>query len=457
MKRTLLVGLVLSMAATLVSCYDRMEIEDVAWIQAAGFDRAPEGILTTLQIGIPSQLRLPGSSAMGSATHYTTISIASTTVLEAIDLASLNLGRTISFLHTQVVVFGEELARSDVRSLVQAMDRFREFRGTLFVAVAKGKAADILRVMNSPLEVSPSRFVQTITQQHTNTGLFPRTFFTVGFVNLLESSGRSPACPVIALASDYETPQENGDGEAGKRTDPSQEFPSSPKVGQDMDIEQTRPETSEQHLSPLDVLGDEIPKLGGGPIVMMGTALFQGGRLAGFLTGEETRAMLMVSNDYRKGAYVIPDPEKPDQPEYSLGLDVRDSGTKIKAKRTGDQVQIDITVDLAVTYISLKTQTDYTDPRLTPVAERAIEDYIKETIDRTIAKAQALRCDPFGLGMKVKRTFLSWPEFRDFDWFNKFPHATINTKVKVRIRRYGLGLGPPQVPPSETVQSEGAI
>ena len=131
MKRTLLVGLVLSMAATLVSCYDRMEIEDVAWIQAAGFDRAPEGILTTLQIGIPSQLRLPGSSAMGSATHYTTISIASTTVLEAIDLASLNLGRTISFLHTQVVVFGEELARSDVRSLVQLWIDSRVQRHTI--------------------------------------------------------------------------------------------------------------------------------------------------------------------------------------------------------------------------------------------------------------------------------------------------------------------------------------
>ncbi len=455
MRRILLATTALIMALTLVSCYDRIELEDVAWVQAAGFDKAPDGgILLTLQVGIPGHLRVPGTAAAGQGAHYATTSILSKTAFEAIDLASLNLGRTLSLIHTQLVLFGEDLAKSDLRSVVQAMDRFREIRGTVLVAVAKGKAADILRVNNSPLEVSPSRFIQTITQQHKSTGLFEATFFTVGFVNLFESSARSPSCPVLTLASDYEPPKKEDKGSDGGRTDPAQEYASTPRVGQDINPETIPPNILGPQSSPLDVLGDQMSKLGGGPVVMMGTAVFRGGKLVGYLTGEETRAMLMVTNDFERGAYVIPDPEVPHKPEYSLGADVKGSGTKIKVKRTGEKIQIDITVDLDVTYLSPKTQTDYSDPRMTPLAKRAIEDYIKKTIDRTIAKTQAMGSDPFGLGKKVKRTFLTWPEFRDFNWLDKFPHATINTKVNVRVKRYGLDLGPLQVPLYETVRSQ---
>ncbi len=430
------------------ACYDQIELEDIAFVQALGFDKHPDGLLTTFQIGIPSHLRLPGTSTPGPGAHYAAFSVVTKTALEALDLASLNLGRTLSLVHMQLILFGEELAQSDIRATIQATDRFREIRGTALVAVARGKATDILRVNNSPLEISPTKFLQTLSLQSADTGLFPITRLTVGFANLLESSSQSPSCPVMALAQDYEPPEKEGQG-GGETPDPSLEYPPAPEIDQDIKPEDIPKQALDSQGNPTDVLGDEIPKLGGGPVVMMGTAAFSGGKLMGYLTGEETRAMLMLTGDFKRGAYVIPDPQKPDDPQYSLGVDIKTSGTKIKAKRQGDKIEIDILVNLTITYLSIKTQADYSDPRLTPVVEKAVGDYIKGTIDRTVSKAQSMGADVFGLGNKVKRTFLTWPEFRDFRWLDKFAEATINTTVKANVHRYGLELGPLEVPPAE--------
>ncbi len=465
MKKTILAvilcAVILSLALT--SCYDHMELEDIAWVQAVGFDAAPEGIMVTVQLGIQENLNIPGSQGnQGQGAHYITMSLSSKTAFEAFDMAALSVGRTLSFVHTQLVLFGEEFAKSDLRTLVQAMDHFREFRGTMLVAVAKGTAADILRVNNSPLEVSPSRFIQTLIEQHKHTGLFKATVFTVGFVNLLESPSQSPVCPVLSLAQDYEVPEESGGGGGGgseggggggggdARTDPAQKYTSTPKVGQELKPKEPSQETALPE-SPLDILGDQLPKLGGGPIVMMGTAAFQRGALAGYLTGEETRAMLMLTNDFDRGAFVIPDPEAPHLPQYSVSAGMLSRGTKIKVTRNGDTVQIDAKIDLVVSHLAMRTQTDYTDPRKTPVVKQALEDYVKRIADRTVAKAQAMESDIFGFGKKVKRTFLTWPEFRDFDWLGKFPQTTVNVTVSVDVKRYGLALGPLQVPPRETM------
>ena len=161
--------------------------------------------------------------------------------------------------------------------------------------------------------------------------------------------------------------------------------------------------------------------------------------------------MLMLTNDFNRGAFVIPDPEAPNLPQYSVSASMLGRGTKIKVKRTEDAVVIDAKIDLEVSHLAMRTMTDYSDPRKTPVIKDALERFVKKIADRTVAKAQAMESDIFGFGNKVKRTFLTWPEFRDYDWLGKFPQATVNITVAVDVKRYGLALGPLQVPPGETM------
>jgi len=177
--------------------------------------------------------------------------------------------------------------------------------------------------------------------------------------------------------------------------------------------------------------------------------------MVGELNGEETRTMLMIKDDFERGGFSIPDPQKPDKPQYSLSIDLRGAGTKVKAKRSGDQVEIDVNLKLEVSYLSMKTQTDYTDPRNAPLAEKAVSDYIKTVMDGTILKCQKeFKSDVFQFGDKVRHTFLTWPEFERFAWLTKFPDATVRTHVDVRLKRYGLDLGPLKVPAGEIIEKK---
>ena len=457
MRKTKRLSAVILMMALIASgCWDRIELEDVAWVQAIGFDKGPEDFLsTTLEIGIPRNLRGsgPATAGAGAGPNYTTMTVVARTALEAFDLAAVNLGRRISLVHTHLYLFGEELAKSDLRPLVEALDRFREVRGSSLVAVAHGRAEDTLRANTSPLEVSPSRFIATVIQQHTHTGLFQTVAFMRDVTNLMESSSASPRCPILSLTSDYKPPEGGGSqgGDKGGGKDPVSEFPSTPKVG-----ERVEPKVDLKEMPPsqdtTDLEGWQVPKVGGGPVLIMGTAIFQGGKMVGTLTGEETRGMLMALNDFDHGTFAVLDPTAPDKPELLIGVEVSGADSKVRAKRTGNAVKITVEVQVDVSYISSMTQTDYTDPRMTPLAEAAIGDYLKSLIDRAIAKSQAVRSDVCKFGEKVKRTFLTWPEFEAFAWLTKYPQTEIETTVHVRIHRYGLALRPLIVPPSEIIE-----
>ena len=464
--RALAIAVIFLFSTVASGCWDRTELEDVAWVQAMGFDKGPEGFLTTtMEIGVPRVLRggmnVPSSGAGGP--RYVTITLVSRTALEALDLVSLSLGRRLSLVHTQLFLFGEELAKSDLRPLMGAMDRFREVMGMTLVAVAHGRAEDILRVNTSPLESSPTRFIQMLMQHHPHTGLFEVTMFLRDLVGPIESSSRSPACPIIALASDVQTQsgsgtggggaggQSSGGGGGGAATDPAQQVPSSPEVGErvepKVDIESLPPGENVTALEPW-----EVPKAGGGPLFVMGMALFQGGKMVGILSGDEARSILLVRNDLERTSLVVPDPTAPDKPELSIGVEIVGGKTDIEVNRIGSEVTLKVKSKVEVSYISPKTQTDYSDPRMTPLAEKAIADHLKKYLDQTIAKTQALGTDPFGFGDKVKRTFLTWPEFESFAWFTKYPTAKIETVVEANIRRYGLDLRPLVIPPAELLQ-----
>ncbi|MGE5580474.1 MAG: Ger(x)C family spore germination protein [Bacillota bacterium] len=443
------ITLVMSLSAS--GCWDRVELEDVAWVQAIGFDKGPEGFLaTTLEIGVPRNLRGGGPMSTGGrdGPNYTTITIVSRTALEALDLAAINLGRRISLVQTQLYLFGEELAESDLRPLVSAMDRFREVRGSIQVAVVKGRAEDLLRVAESPLEVSPSRLIQTVLLQHMHTGLFRRVALARDLTNLLESSSMSPHCPIIALTADYPAQQGDGGGDSqggqGGQEDKAEQSSVEPKVN----LAELPPDKNTTDLD-----GWLVPKSGGGPIIIMGTAVFQGGRMVETLTGDETRGMLLAQNDLERATFAIPDPTAPDKPELALGVEIIGAKTKVKAARAGDKVKIGVNVHADVSYFSIKTQTDFTDPRMLPVAEKAIADHIKDIMDRAISKTQAVGADVFGFGDKLRRTFRTWPEFEAFAWLTKYPQAEIETEVEVDLHRFGLSLRPPVVPPSEILQT----
>ncbi len=430
-------------------CWDRVELEDLGWVQTIGFDIDSQGMLvTSFQIAIPHRTE-SGAGASTQEATYLSLSIAAPTGLEAIDLASVTLGRKLSLQHAQLVVFGEECARTDVRPLAGTMDRFRGTRGTTFVAVCPGRAADLIKVTMSPLETNPSKFILGLMQQHSITGLF-KAVQLEDFWQRLVSEDTQPICPLIAINHQVMGSSPEGGGPGGGAGS------SGGSGGSDAQTRATPPVGTQCPSSPnpggatTDLEAGQTPRLGGGPVEMLGSAVFKGGTMIGTITGDETRAVLILTGDFERGAFSIPDPQFPDDPAAAWSVDLRNSREKVRVRRDGDSVTLDIKVEMDVEYLATKTLTDYTDPRNSPIAERAIADYVKQLVDRTIARSQReFGADFIGFGLAVRKTFLTYPDWDAFLWQLKYPQARITTQVTVNLVRYGESLGPLIVPPSE--------
>jgi Ger(x)C family germination protein len=434
-----------------------VELEDIAWVQAIGFDKGPSGFtLFTFEIGIPGVAGAPSAAGATQAAHHLTTTVVARSVGEAFDIMGVNLGRRVSLSHSQLFVLGEALARSDARGIIQALDRWHETRGSALVAVARGEAQDVLRVTVSPIERSPSRFIGTVMQQHQQTGLFETIHFA-RFVATLNTEDSAPTCPIIAMARELKPKPQGDSGGGAGGGEAEKEFPPTPKVGERI----SKPEVPEairgaEQGGTSSLGAGQVPHIGGGPVEIMGMAVFSGGQMVGEFGGEEARTLSMIRGDFERGFFSVPDPLATDQPQYSLAMVLAASGSHVEARRQGDRVTLHVKVKLEGSYLSIMSQTDYTDPRNTPLAEKAAEDQIKRAMDRAITRSQKeMKVDPFRFGDRVKGTFLTWPEFDKFAWQSKYPDATVVTEVEIKIRRYGLDLAPPRVPPSEIIRKKG--
>ncbi|MDB4868840.1 MAG: hypothetical protein JWR03_3173 [Cohnella sp.] len=147
--------LILMMAAIvpLTGCWDRREINDVAFILTSAIDMEPNGqFRVTMQVPLAGQLGGPsggGGGTGGNKTYYID-SDTGRTIREAIAKVQSRSARRLYSAHRRVIIIGEELARTrGIREIFEAIARFPENRITAYMIVSKGKALDLLNTKPS--------------------------------------------------------------------------------------------------------------------------------------------------------------------------------------------------------------------------------------------------------------------------------------------------------------------
>lgn len=190
-------------------------------------------------------------------------------------------------------------------------------------------------------------------------------------------------------------------------------------------------------------LPGEVPREGDTPIEVIGSAIFRKGKMVGTLTGTENRSFEMVSNIFHRGFISFPDPKVSDK---FISLDLRlGAPTSITTKIHSDGTsQIDVKVSLEGDILTIQSQVDYTRIDKLNILEKAAEEIIKQDIQKTVKKTQALDADIFKFGSSLKKKFATSQQWEAFKWEEEhYPSVKINTHVKLSIRRIGLNFNPP--------------
>lgn len=401
----------------LVGCNGSHETDQLAYIVALGLDKGENNkIIATYQIAIPRQV---GGTSTGDEDSsksgeeakkgFVNITIAGFSFAETRNELKSIVALIPEMYHTKIIIFGEELAKSNVGDAIGVLARLRDFRGTMYVAVAKGSAQNFLEQNKPAITNSTAKYYELMMQSDRLSGFFLANSMH-NFYKRLKGHGGDNYAAYIGS---------NPNVKADK-------LPSDPAKKPHGDTEVPRK-------------AGEINRVGGNnPSEFLGVAVFNGDQLAGVLDSHQSRMMSIFYNNV-DSAYLTVEDIHPEAEKKPVSLRY-----KVQEK---PEVETQIVDGIPVAHIHLKIEgeltsiasgVNYEAPEYREKLENRLSELFTQDLQGLIQTLQGLDSDALSIGDFFRPRFSTMPEFVDFDWKGKFKDAQIDGDVQFKIRRTGL-------------------
>lgn len=403
MRRVLTSFVLILMILCLPGCWDYRELDETAWVTAIGLDRGRENVLTvTLQIAVARNIApAPGGGGGGGSEGLVVTSMEAPSLLSALEFTHAWIDRRVDLSHTKVFIVGRELAESDFTAFIMPLARFPEFRPTVGVLVANGRAENVLREADPVLELSPGKLWDQMTGAWAATEFIPRSDFRRVYIDT-GSPGAAGLAALIGVEREKEGPP-----------DPS-------------------------HKAKGVHMAGTIPRRGGQKIEVMGAAVIEGDRMVGVLNGDETGVAKMVRGTFREMIKTVPDPRHPGRfltvrvyPREPPAVDVRIGADGMP--------RVAVLIPLEGSILGIQSGEHYERPERVHQVERAVEKSLMTDARAALDKAQhEFGADFFALGYHAKQRFPTWQAWEEFAWDEKFPDAEISFDFDFKVRRIGI-------------------
>ncbi|MCX8130183.1 MAG: Ger(x)C family spore germination protein [Clostridia bacterium] len=403
----------LFLGGILSSCYDRREIDDLAYIISIGIDKGKTNKLKmTLQIAVPKAIGgNGGGGGEGGNEAVEMVTLETPTIYSGMNMANNLVSRQLNISHTKLMVFSKEFAKEGMQDIINALPRGREARPSLYIAVSKGSAEEFIKAVNPKIEVNPAKYYELMFQSHKYTAFTARSDF-YRFYTGMKALYTQPVA-ILAGVNRYES---SGDFDVAHS--------SAGEKGRVQPLEG-------------DFKAGSIPRESKLKSEIMGLAVFKGGKMVGELDGEETtfytmvtgefnRAFITIHDPIEKEKFVILDTKKSRRPQYKV---------EVKDNKPHITVRIKLEADIQV----IQSGRNYEDTENTGILEEAYEGYVREGVARFLNRtAKEFESDICGFGKEVKAKMLTWEQWHDYRWLEKYKDSSFEVEVDLKIRRPGL-------------------
>jgi spore germination protein KC len=381
--------LIILLSLLLSGCWDRRDPEDLLLVNSILFDRIESG--NNMQYKVSFTASKPGfggvqtetgggdSGQQGSKRWIATCY--GNTLEETLSKLSRYSTRSTYLGHTRIIAFSEGLIRRGIYETIDFLVRKQNIRFRSYVVITKEK--DVLLS-------SEARYEETLTEELASIlrlgSLESDYFYSIDlnrFIQDLLTEGQDPWAPVI-------------------------KFPS----------------TSARE------------EIAGRPSIMVeGTAMFQGDRLAGFLSAEETQGFLMLSGLAQKGSISVRSEGK------ILSFKYDEVNSKRKLILSDGKPKIEYQISCKGNLEEINLGTILSEETITQL-EEMFSNKIKHNLIMTLQKCQQMKSDILGIGRFIHAANPRvWREYRQ-DWTNIFPEIEILTTVDTEIVGTDFGFIP---------------
>jgi spore germination protein KC len=394
-------------------CYDSIEVDEQTYVIAIGIDKGKIAPLkVTIQYANAGALT-PGGSGGSNAGGVLNVTIEAVTMAGALNELNGFIGKTLDVSHALLVVYSEDYARSGLAASMYGINRNRDLRPTMYMAISRGSAENYLKSIIPVQEIDPTKYYEMLFSAFSNTGYSIDTD-VFKFYNDMESPAIQPTSNLVGV---------NKYNSSSEFTDEASTY------------------KEKGHVIPFegDFKAGDLPRVGDLKGELMGLTVFDGDKLVGELDGEAAMNYLMVTGKFNRGILTIPDPKVPDK--YVI-LNVRQSRkptNKVDINSSSPKLHTKIQLEGDITII--QSGYNYEELEKLPILESAIEAFVKKDVEYLVNKTIVdYKSDIFGFGKEVKKKFLTIKEWEAYEWLSKYKDSTFSVDVDMKIRRPGLQL-----------------
>lgn len=409
-------------------CWDYREINELALVTTLGLDRAERSNETRAHalIAIPGGGGGGGGSSSGPPALME--SSRGVSLGQAMGRFGTFSGLRPTFSHVRVLLFGENLARSGLRPVLDVLTRWFEFRRTMLIMVARPTAERCLNI-ESPLTKDPTNFLVAEASLNALTAE-ASPLRLQDLLDMVQSSRRSLLIPLIEPVQGPH-PHAGGQGGGGGGGSSGGGGGSSGGGGGS-----TGGGGGGGGAAPTTgPAGGAVPA-----VRMVGLAVFHGDRMIGTLDSAETIDWQLLTGRLKRSYATFRDPLKP---KDHLTLQWAGVERRVTAKR-GARPSLRVALNITAETVEVESGVDYSTIRARDRLEVQLEKVVRRNLDRLVHRAQhEFKEDIFGFGDYFVGKFLYWRDWENYRWLEKqFPRADIQIVVHVTIQRPGTTLGP---------------
>lgn len=370
----------------LTGCWDRTEINDIAFVSCTAIDQDKDGFRLTVQVPVPSQLG--GMSGVGAGgggqgiQSFFTAEGTGPTIRAANMEQQKNVSRELYFSHRRVVLIGEGLAKKGIETMLDLIGRLPQNRLTSHLLITEGNAGPYLK-LKAPMEKIPAEFYREKAEQSSQT---PMTIREIA--NILLTNGVDPAIPYLSM--------NNGEGSDKKE-------------------------------------GTTIHQ-----VSLKGFALFHQDKMKGVLTGEDATGLLWAKGQVIKANINVEAPEG----EGLLSLQVERNQVKMDSTVVDDQIEIRIRLSANAVLVENQSLMSLSNSKNVAAVEEAVNRKVEAQVSRTIGLLQKLGSDAVGFGDQLHRKHPAlWQRLGD-RWETLYPKAKVTVQANIHIEHAGTIMKP---------------
>lgn len=328
----------------------------------------------------------------------------------------------ISLSHVKLFVFSEKIAREGISDITETMTRSEEIRPNVYLAVAKNSSKEYLESVKPSAEINPAKYYQAKFDKEILGGIPKCTNNSFYFYQ--KTSEKNAVMPI---ASKLENKSEDIKTEENNESQGEYNIPVENKEQKNALVNES---SFEYKIK--DYKAGQVAITEENESEIMGMALFSGDKMIGELGSIDTLMYNIITNRFEHG-YVTFASEKTEKP-ITIFLK-RTNKTKIYYNKKEEKAKINLFLEGE--FISLPS--DYITEKDTKNFEKEIKSaFYKGFNDFSYKLQNEFKSDILGIGLSAKTGFLTYDEFIDYKWQEKYPEIDVDFNINFKIERTGL-------------------